>query len=282
MKGVARYQKIKQLQVGAFGVVWLCKDLQTGCDVAMKECDLDQFAQQEIECLEKFKHKNIIKMLDNFQSSLSQYIVLEHGGEDLQSIIEREKFLPIDRIKYIMKNVLEGIAYMHSVGYIHRDIKPANIMINDKNEVKIIDFGYCRKIAGRPLTPSRFTNQYAPLDCLLGMESYNEEMDIWGAGCILGQLLKGSVLFDGDCQLSVVMEILKVLGTPSQNDWPEMQSIDYFESFQLPEFKSTLLEVLPINVDQLAVDLLKKMLTVSQSKRISAADALKHDFFLKN
>ena len=62
MESVARYQKIKQLQIGAFGVVWLCKDKQAVCDVAMKECDLDQFSQQEIECLEKFKHKNIIKI----------------------------------------------------------------------------------------------------------------------------------------------------------------------------------------------------------------------------
>jgi serine/threonine protein kinase len=279
MEGDKRYQRIKQLQVGAFGIVWLCKDLKTGCEVAMKECDQDEFVKQEIECLKNFKHENIIRMLDSYQTSISQYVILEYGGEDLQTIIEREGALPIDRVKYIMKNVLEGIDYMHSNGYIHRDIKPANIMINDNGDVKIIDFGYCRKVSGRPLTPSRFTNQYAPLDCLLGMEKYNEKMDIWGAGCILGQMLKGSVLFDGDSQLSVIMEIIKVLGTPAQSEWPEMSSIDYFESFQLPEYDSTLLEVLPSDVDQLAVDLLEKLLTVSQSKRISASAALKHKFF---
>ena len=282
MKGVKRYERIKELQVGSFGTVWLCHDKVENIDVAMKECDLDEFVQQEINCLENLKHPNIIKLLDKFQESIFQYIILEYAGEDLHSILEKNTKLEIKSIQFIMKNILEGLKYIHECGYIHRDIKPSNVMISDgfKN-VKLIDFGYCRKVEGRPLTPSRFTNQYAPLDCLLGMPKYNEKMDVWGAGCILGQMLTGDVLFKGDCQISVLMEIIKILGTPTQEEWPEMAEIDYFDSFQLPEYKSTLLSVLPDNVDKDALDLLKKMLTISQSKRISAKEALQHQFFKK-
>ena len=282
MKGLERYERIKQIQVGSFGSVWLCHDKVNNIDVAMKECDLDEFVQQEIKCLTSLKHPNIIKLLDKFQESIFQYLILEYAGEDLHSILEKTPKLDMKTIQYIMKNILEGLSYIHENGYIHRDIKPSNVMVSDNfQKIKLIDFGYCRKVEGRPLTPSRFTNQYAPLDCLLGMEKYNEKMDVWGAGCIFGQMLKGDVLFQGDCQISVLMEIIKILGTPTPEEWPEMSQIEYFDSFKLPEYHSTLLGVIPGNIDDDAIDLLKRMLTISQSKRISAKEALQHKFFKK-
>ena len=284
MKKNERYERNKEIQVGAFGTVWLCHDKKENIDVAMKECDIDEISQQEINSLEDLKHPNIIKILDHYQSSIFQYIILEYGGTDLQTIIENmtknNTKLEMKQVQFIMKNILQGLTFIHEKGYVHRDIKPANVMISDDwSTVKLIDFGYCRKVEGRPLTPSRFTNIYAPLDCLLGMEKYNEKMDIWAAGCVLGQMLKGSPIFNGDCQIAVIMDIITVLGTPDKEDWPEMKDIDYFDCFQLPNYKSTINDVLPKDLDDSVLDLLKKMLTISQSHRISAKDALSHPFF---
>ncbi|EAX94051.1 CMGC family protein kinase [Trichomonas vaginalis G3] len=278
LSGPKRYEKTTDLQQGTFGIVYLCKDLLTKKTVVCKESDIDEISAQEIETLKSLKHPNIIQMLDSFKDFMSEFIIMEYGGKDLLQILEDNPKMDIKEIKYITREVLKGVEYIHSMGYIHRDLKSSNILVSETNEIKIIDFGYCRKIKGRPLTPCRFTNQFAPLDCLLGFIDYNEKMDIWGVGCILGHMLAGKLLFEGDSQISVLMNILQVLGTPKAEDWPEMKSIEYFESFQLPEYKSTLDTILPKDVDPQAVDLLLKMLEPSQSKRISAHEALQHPF----
>lgn len=278
LSGLKRYERIKYIQQGTFGSIYLCKDLLTNKVVISKESDIDEISDQEIETLKSLKHPNIIVMLDTFKDFMSQYIILENGGKDLLAILDENPIMELNQIKHITREILKGLDYIHSHGYIHRDIKSSNILISETNEVKLIDFGYCREIEGRPLTPSRFTNQFAPLDCLLGLEHYNEKMDIWGVGCILGHMLAGKLIFEGDGQIAVIMSIIQVLGTPKPDDWPEMKEIEYFNGFNLPEHQSTLRTFLPPNVDESAVDLMLKMLTISQSRRISAHEALEHPF----
>ncbi|OHS97341.1 CMGC family protein kinase [Tritrichomonas foetus] len=278
-----RYQKLDILNDGAYGVVWLCKDIQTNKEVALKECQCcdAKVNVREIQALAALDHPNIIKLVESFRLFPYDYIILEYGGEDLQSIMENNPGpLPPELVKKIMYSILDALRYIHMKGFVHRDIKPANILINEQNELKLIDFGLCRPMDGTPLSPLCCTYQYTPLDCLLGAPSYNHNFDVWSAGCIFAEMLTGEILFDGDSQLSIVIQILKVLGTPKEEDWPEMNTIPYCQNFNMPEYQATIDDILK-NADPEAIDLIKKMLCISQSKRISAEEALKHPYFAK-
>lgn len=276
-----RYQKIEILNDGAYGVVWLCKDIQTNQKVALKEiqsCDED-VSIREIKSLQALHHPNIISLLDSFRIFPNDYIVLEYGGDDLLTILEgRSKPFQHDIVKKIMHDTLSAVAFIHSKGFIHRDIKPANILIDENKNIKLIDFGLCRPIDGDPLSPLCCTYQYTPLDSLLGAPSYDQKFDVWSIGCVFAELLTGKILFNGESQLSTVVQILKVLGTPKEEDWPEMESIPYCQNFILPQHESTIHQILK-DAPPEAVDLILKMLCFSQSKRISAAEALEHPYF---
>lgn len=278
---VERYEKLEILNDGTYGIVWLCNDTKENRKVALKEiqsCDAN-VSTKEIKSLQALHHPNIISLLDCFRIFPNDYIVLEYGGDDLQTIMEvKSKLIEPNLVKKYMHDILSAVSYIHSKGFIHRDIKPANILIDEDNNLKLIDFGLCRSIDGDPLSPLCCTYQYTPLDCLLGAPSYNQEFDVWSVGCVFAELLTGNILFDGESQLSIVVQILKVLGTPKEEDWPEMDTIPYCQSFNMPQYEPTINQILK-DAPPNAVDLIMKMLCISQSKRISAAEALQHPYF---
>ena len=276
-----RYKKEKIIQEGAYGVIWKSLDKETNQYVALKQCSSNDITtQRELKAFQSLNHPHIIRLLDFFTHSFDQYFVLELASNDLQTIISNEGPQNLDFIRKFMKELFETLDYIHSQGFIHRDIKTSNIVfIDSKENMKLIDFGLCRPIDGPDLTPNRCTYQYEPLDCLLGFDNYNQKLDIWSAGCIFGELILGKPLFNGDGQLQIVIKIIELLGTPNVKDWPESSDISYFQHYQLPEYPRTLEKVVPPNFDPLALDLLSKCLEYSQSKRITAAEALKHPFF---
>jgi serine/threonine protein kinase len=181
-------------------------------------------------------------------------------------------------VKHLMRGILEGIKYIHSRGWIHGDVKPSNILVSASHEIKIIDFGVSRRIQDVDQHLRGFTRQYMPLDCLLGAPAFCEKYDIWSAACVMAELYLKSILFSGDSDISVALSILKILGTPKLENWPESQEIEYCQSFRLPEYESTLLNVLG-DVDPLGIDLIQRMLCVSERFRISADEALSHAYF---
>lgn len=275
-----RYKKDHPIQEGTYGVVWMCIDSTNGQQVAMKQSAKDETADHEIYILNKLQHPNIIKIIDSFSEPFFNYVIYEYGGTDLQNIYI-SKQLDLDTIRSYMFQLLTGLDYMHNKGYVHRDIKPSNLLINSNGELKIADFGVCTMIEEINSAEMPGTYQYAPLDYLLGFHELNEKYDIWSAGCVFAELLKGEVIFDGDGQLSIIMKIIKTIGTPQLNEWPETDKIDYFQDYSLPIHPSKVHEIFA-NIDEMAIDLLMKMLCCSQLNRISAKEALLHPFFVQN
>ena len=274
-----RYEEIEVLNDGASGVVRLCLDTETKQQVAVKWCMSPVEAKREVEVLSVLQHPNIIRLIDSFPAFPYDIVVLEYGGCDLYELIKSEATFSLDLIREIMRGLLRGLECIHAHGYIHRDVKPANLLLNDdRSAVKIIDFGLCRLRDSEDTSQLGWTPQYAPLDTLLGQPYYDEKFDIWGAGCIMAELFTKKVLFDGDGEISVALKIMKIMGTPSLDTWPESKDIDYCQAFDMPVYQGTFDELMK-DAPPVAVDLMKKMLAFSQGARISAKEALAHPFF---
>jgi serine/threonine protein kinase len=276
-KRLARFQKSHVLNNGASGVVWLCKDQETNEDVALKECSDPDEVARETAALKALKHPRIIRLIDSLQAFPDSIIVLEYGGRDLHRII-RSGLLPRSLVRTYIRGILEGLEYVHAQGWVHRDVKPSNILVTDSNEIKLIDFGVCRRIEGDSDSPLGCTYQYVPLDYLLGSGAFSPAFDVWGTGCVFAEMLLGRMLFDGDGQLEIALAILRIMGTPTPETWPESQELQYCQTFVLPEYQPTY-PALFEGIDPAALDLLLQMLRISQGRRISAHDALQHAFF---
>jgi cyclin-dependent kinase 12/13 len=152
-------------------------------------------AIREIMILKKLNHKNIINLMEIVTSKPSEknkfrgnvYLVFEYMEHDLAGLADRNMSFSISQIKCIMHQILSGVNYMHSNHIIHRDIKGANILINNKGEIKIADFGLARTHNPNPNATRSYTNRVVTLwyrspELLLGAKNYGPSIDMWSVG----------------------------------------------------------------------------------------------------
>lgn len=132
------------------------------------------------------------KSLEEFQDV---YLVMELMDANLCQVIQMD--LDHERMSYLLYQMLCGIKHLHSAGIIHRDLKPSNIVVKSDCTLKILDFGLART-AGTTfmMTPYVVTRYYRAPEVILGM-GYTENVDIWSVGCIMGEMIRGGVLFPG-------------------------------------------------------------------------------------
>lgn len=134
-------------------------------------------------------------------------MVFEYIEKNLLEILEENpNGLDQNEIKYYLYQVFKAIEYCHRNNVIHRDIKPENLLINPKKkELKICDFGFARVLnnktsGGAGLTDYVATRWYRAPELLLS-NNYGKEVDIWAAGCILGEITDGEALFPGESEI---------------------------------------------------------------------------------
>ena len=176
--------------------------------------------------------------------------------------------------------MLEGICFCHSRRIMHRDLKPENILISEDQTIKIADFGLARafQIPLRPYTNEVQTLWYRAPELLLRAPEYSVGIDMWSAGCILADLLRKGPLFRANTEEHQLVEIMKVMGTPTEALWPGVTQLrgfsGSFATYHRVDFHTLFPEAEP-----LCIDLLEKMLVLDPSARISAKQALKHPYF---
>ena len=277
---------IKCLGKGAFGEVYLTSKQGSKQKFATKKIDKKftqnprarKYLENEINILKEIDHPNIIKLVEVKETTQFYYLVMElcNGGGLSECLEEYQKKykkpFPEETVQFLMKQIVDGINYLHKRNILHRDIKLDNILVNFDSEedkksrnmlkakVKIIDFGFARH-----LNPSQLA--YSTLGSPINMDpgilrklnkmehskeyGYDQKADIWSLGTICYEMLIGKCTFDAESMRELVSKVEKG---------------NYF---------------LPTTLSKEAVSFLNGMLQYDLKKRLSAEQLYKHKFLTK-
>lgn len=147
------------------------------------------------------------------------YLVFEYMEHDLGGLVESKYKFNIREIKCIMKQIFEVLDYLSEKRIVHRDIKSSNILISNRHQIKLADFGLARSVVGpdgregkMDLTNNVITMWYKPPELLLGTQRYSHPVDMWSAGCVFAELELGRPLFPGKTELEEIKLICDTIG----------------------------------------------------------------------
>lgn len=289
------YEKVSRIGSGAYGEVWKARDtLNPEMMVALKrirspadEDGVSTSLLREVSLLiELNRHNNehIVKLIDVCPGNhnirgMELYLVFEHVEQDLATYLANAppEGLSLRQIKSIMYQLLDGISVIHENRIEHRDLKPQNVLITDSGLVKIADFGLARLYKPNSVQTSIVATLWyrSPELLLLTKEGYASAVDMWGAGCIFGELARRQPLFQGESEHSQLVKIFEIIGTPPESEWSStILAHASFAGYQGVSFN----ELFP-QLDTDAIDLMKRMLIFNPECRITAKGALAHDYF---
>jgi len=260
------YKVGKEIGRGGMSVVHEGIDKDKGFRWAIKFIDKSvvedlEVLKREIDIMKKLQHDNVLALREVFESDTQIQLITElvTGGELFEKIVEVGSYSEADAVK-IVKQVLEGIAYLHSQNVAHRDLKPENLLVGGENEdfVKIADFGLSKAFGpgdGQQLETSCGTPDYVAPEVLRG-EAYEKSVDLWSTGVITYILLCGFPPFWGETQGELFDKIL---------------SVDY--DFPSPEWD-------PVSAE--AKDFIKNLLVKDPAERFTAEQCLAHAWIKQN
>lgn len=177
-------------------------------------------------------------------------MVFEYMDHDLTGVLSQTQFTFTDaHLKSLCHQMLAGLAYLHHKGVIHRDIKGSNILINNRGELKLGDFGLARFYHKRRCTD--YTNRvitlwYRPPELLFGATVYGPEVDMWSAGyvlhfpscnsttstldrCIMLELFTKKPVFQGNDEIHQLEVVYKIIGTPTPERWAGVLDLPWYE-----------------------------------------------------
>lgn len=224
-----RYKIIRLIGGGGMANVYLARDIILDRDVAVKVLRLDfandeQFIRRfrrEAQAATSLNHENIVTIYDVGEDEGIYYIVMEYvRGCTLKQYIHNHAPLPVPKALHIMEQLTSAIAHAHENGIIHRDIKPQNILIDERENVKVTDFGIAVALSSTTITQANSVlgsvHYLSPEQGRGGIAT--EKSDIYSLGIVMFELVTGQLPFSGESAVSIVLKHLQT-ETPSPKAW---------------------------------------------------------------
>ncbi|KAH6769202.1 hypothetical protein C2S51_014538 [Perilla frutescens var. frutescens] len=270
---VDRYQNLDEISRGSYGVVRRARDKKTGDIVAIKEefHGMSESTKREISILRSLpRHRSIVEYRDAIVDDCDRvFVVMEYVDNDLHRLMAtKPRPFTVNGVKVAVRQILEGVAFLHNHGIMHRDIKPSNILVNNKTaKLKLCDFGlsrHCWSESGA-YTPGVVTQCYRAPELLMGANVYSYAIDVWSVGCIMAELVLGHVLFVGRSEIQQLRRIYRIMGARGCLLRSMVAAAAVFR--EAPSLSA------------LGLDLLERLLACDPSRRIAARDALNHAWF---
>mmetsp|Transcript_120535 Transcript_120535/g.348353 ORF Transcript_120535/g.348353 Transcript_120535/m.348353 type:complete len:399 (-) Transcript_120535:104-1300(-) len=295
---------VKKLGEGAYGEVFLCNDLRTGAQVAVKW--IRNFARddakpeellcgkrilREVRILQAMRHDNVMKLVDLLPVPHPDfddvYMVMPFVQADLHKVIYLKQLKLLEaHCQAFTCQILRGLKYLHSAGIVHRDLKPSNILTNKDCTLRIGDFGLARGRTDKEevLTDYVVTRWYRAPELFLLPEGYFEAVDLWSVGCIHYELLAREPLFPGKDHIDMLRKIADCLGFSIDDDlvWVPADRQEHIrgmlETLRLTQSASRGLEERLPNASQHCLDFVRRLLGKVPTQRPSAAEAIAHPY----
>ncbi|XP_063074518.1 death-associated protein kinase 3 [Engraulis encrasicolus] len=260
------YDMGEELGSGQFAIVRKCREKSTGNEFAAKFIKKRRLSssrrgvsreeiEREVNILREIQHSNIITLHDIFENKTDVILILElvSGGELFDFLAEKESLTEEEATQFL-KQILDGVNYLHSKQIAHFDLKPENIMLLDKNvpnpRIKLIDFGIAHQIkAGNEFKNIFGTPEFVAPE-IVNYEPLGLEADMWSIGVITYILLSGASPFLGETKQETLTNISAV-----NYDFDE----EYFS-----------------NTSELAKDFIRRLLVKDPKKRMTICDSLEH------
>ena len=289
-----KFTAISIIGKGTFGIVYRAKKEGNDEILAIKRVFQDKrYHNRELEILKELKHPNVINLRHFFytkeekneEEKIFLNCVTDYLPQTLSRILsinyQSRKQLDPFIAKLYAYQMLLSIKYIHSIGITHRDIKPQNILVDQKiNIIKLCDFGSAKKlIKGQKSLAYICSRYYRAPELIFGSTNYDSQIDVWSMGCVIAELVLGRPLFPGSSPSDQLVEIIKILGTPTKEDILSMNP--QFQEQKFPAIKPTPWEKVFRNrkIPKHFIDLISKLLVFNPTVRLTAQKALEHTYF---
>jgi len=262
---VCNWEVHEQIGVGAYGSVWRAYHLTDRTLAALKliskeslsEKDIED-VRREVEIQQALSHQTLVRCLDYQETDEFMLMALEYcsGGELFEGLLLEGPYSEREACAKL-RPVFEGLAYMHSQGYVHHDIHPANLCFSDESQttLKIIDFGIAFHESNPPVEEISGTLDYVAPEILTG-KNVGPKIDAFALGVIVYIVLCGKLPFD----------------KAGHNTWGQLRSRYKHLRMHKPDFTSSAWE----HISDEAKDLLRGLLNPRWEQRLSIEDALQH------
>mmetsp|Transcript_14973 Transcript_14973/g.32475 ORF Transcript_14973/g.32475 Transcript_14973/m.32475 type:complete len:430 (-) Transcript_14973:1223-2512(-) len=242
------------------------------------------------------------------------FLVFEYAQHDLAALIDnhytQHQCSPFSQseVKRLMLQLLEALRFLHKNYVLHRDLKLSNLLYNHRGELRVADFGLARRVGGEYigdgksgsgakscdvgesqscLTPKVVSLWYRPPELLFGSVYYDQGVDNWGAGCVMGELLRGKPLMDGRNEMDQLQKMFDFLGPPNVDDWPNLKELPILKSgeveipkrWHMQNSGRHLLDIFRDWRSPPGIKLLMGLLKYNPAARWTAEEALAADYF---
>ena len=219
----------------------------------MDESDRERVSR-EIQILKVLRHPNVTQLYQIIEDETNLYLIMEYseGGELFEHIVSEGRIKETEACRFFQQ-IIDGVEYIHSLNIVHRDLKPENLLLDEKKNIKIVDFGLSNLYGEKEwLKTACGSPCYAAPEMIAGKKYKGLESDIWSAGVILFALICGYLPFDDSDTQMLYRKIMK-------------------GEYAIPSFVSTA-----------GTDLIKRVLQTDPEKRFGLEEIKSHEWFALN